>query len=221
MDRGSRDGCGVLRGTRPSRGACPHPPETPSYLSVEAIHTGSSSATTETTEVTTQTDPALPPAGAPASADPIAVVGDSVMIGAAAELNRALDSPAFGADVGLQPAGAIEILQKRQSSGRLGEAVVVHTGNNGSFTAEQFEEMMRVLTDVPKVVFVNVKVPRPWEQRNNDMLAEEVQRYPNAMLVDWHAASVDRPALFVEDGIHLQPEGQRVYADLIAAHLQR
>lgn len=79
------------------------------------------------------------------SADPITVVGDSVIIGAAAEPNRALDSPAFGADVGLQPAGAIEILQKRQSSGRLGEAVVVHTGDNGSFTAEQFEAMMRVL----------------------------------------------------------------------------
>jgi lysophospholipase L1-like esterase len=39
------------------------------------------------------------------------------------------------------------------------------------------------------------------------------------VLVDWHSASSGRPELFVEDGIHLQPEGQRVYADLIAAYL--
>jgi lysophospholipase L1-like esterase len=79
---------------------------------------------------------------------------------------------------------------------------------------------MRALVDVPRVVFVNVKAPRPWEQRNNDVIAEGVLRYPkNAVLADWHVTSADRPELFVDDGIHLQPEGQRIYADLIAAHL--
>ncbi len=197
------------------------PPAPPSYLSAEAIHTAEASSTTpETTEATSETAPTTAPAGAPAPTDPVTAVGDSVMIGAAGELDRALGNPAFGADVGLQPVGAIEILQKRQATGRLGEAVIVHTGNNGSFAAEQFDEMMRVLADVPRVVFVNVKVPRPWEQRNNAVIAEGVRRYPNAVLADWHAASADRPELFVDDGIHPQPEGQRVYADLIAAHLE-
>ncbi|MDQ3285849.1 MAG: acyltransferase, partial [Actinomycetota bacterium] len=173
------------------------PPDPPSYLSAESIHTSeASSPTPENNEATTETAPAKTPAAESASADPITVVGDSVMIGAAEELNRALNNPAFGADVGLQPAGVIEILQKRRAAGRLGETVVVHTGNNGSFTAEQFDEIMRVLADVPRVVFVNVKVPRPWEQRNNEVIAEGVQRYPNTMLADWHAASADRPELF-------------------------
>jgi hypothetical protein len=199
------------------------PPAPPSYLAVEAIHTAeTSSIAPETNEATSEAAPAdVAPASTSAPTDPVTAVGDSVMIGAAGELNRALDNPAFGADVGLQPAGAIEILQKRQAASRLGEAVVVHTGNNGSFTAEQFDEMMRVLAHVPRVVFVNVKVPRPWEQRNNDVIAEGVRRYPeNAVLADWHAASADRPELFVEDGIHLQSEGQRIYAGLIAAHLK-
>jgi lysophospholipase L1-like esterase len=48
-----------------------------------------------------------------------------------------------------------------------------------------------------------------------------LRRYPkNAVLADWHATSADRPELFVEDGIHPHPEGQRIYADLIAAHLE-
>jgi lysophospholipase L1-like esterase len=93
-------------------------------------------------------------------------------------------------------------------------------GSNGAFSEEQFEEMMVVLTDVRRVVFVNVKVPRPWEQPNNAVLADGVQQYPNAVLVDWYAASVGRPELFVNDGIHLQHEGQRVYTELISANLE-
>jgi lysophospholipase L1-like esterase len=95
--------------------------------------------------------------------------------------------------------------------------VVIDIGNNGTLTTEQFDEMMRVLEDVRNVVFVNVKVPRTWEQPNNEVLAEGVRRYPNTVLVDWYAASSNRPDFFVDDGYHLQPEGQQVFADLIAA----
>jgi hypothetical protein len=190
------------------------PPAPPSYLSVESIHT-EDSATPES-----ETAPAADaPAGTPK--DQVTLVGDSVMLGSAGELERALGNPAFATDVGLQPMGVIEILKKRRAAGQLGEAVVVHAGDNVPFTAEQFDEMMGLLEDVPKVVIVNVKVPRPWEELNNEVLADGVRRYPDkAVLVDWHAASAGRPELFVEDGIHLQPEGQRVYADLIAEQLK-
>jgi hypothetical protein len=90
----------------------------------------------------------------------------------------------------------------------------------GNITIEQFDEIMRALVDVPRVIFVNVKAPRPWEVPNNEVIADGMLRYPkNALLADWHATSADRPELFVDDGIYLQPEGQRVYADLIATHL--
>ncbi len=113
----------------------------------------------------------------------------------------------------------IDILRNRRATGQLGEVVVVDIGSNGTFSSEQFDEIMQVLKDVRKVVFVNVRVPRSWEQSNNDVLADGVRRYPNTVLVDWHAASVGRPELFVDDGYHLQPEGQQLYADLIAAQL--
>ena len=191
------------------------PSAPPSYLSVESIHTEDSTTTPES-----ETTPAADTT-AGLSKDPVTLVGDSVMLGSVGELERALGNPAFATDVGLQPMGVIEILKKRRAAGQLGEAVVVHAGNNVPFTAEQFDEMMGLLDDVPKVVIVNVKVPRPWEQSNNEVLADGVQRYPDkAVLVDWHAASAGRPELFVEDGTHLQPEGQQLYADLIAAHLE-
>jgi hypothetical protein len=79
--------------------------------------------------------------------------------------------------------------------------------------------MMDVLADVPRVVFINDKVPRPWEAPNNAVIDEGVQRYPNTVLVDWRGASLGRPDFFWDDGIHLRPEGAAQYAEMIASQL--
>jgi hypothetical protein len=63
-------------------------------------------------------------------------------------------------------------------------------------------------------------VPRQWEDADNAAIADGVRHYPNAVLLDWHAATADRPDLFISDGIHLQPEGERLYAQLILAYLR-
>jgi hypothetical protein len=203
------------------------PPAPPSYLSMESIRTEAPTSTpdtedlgsapeTETMDLATVSESAAEKA----TASRVTAIGDSVMIGAAGELEKTIDNLSIEADVGLQAPAAVDILRKRRDAGKLGEVVVVHTGSNGAFSEEQFDELMEVLADVRRVVFVNVKVPRPWEQSNNARLAEGVLLYPNAVLVDWYAASVGHPELFVNDGIHLQYEGQRVYTDLISTHLE-
>jgi lysophospholipase L1-like esterase len=150
----------------------------------------------------------------------VTAIGDSVMLSAAPTLEQTLPNMGINAAVGRQVSAAIDILRARRAAGQLGAIVVVHLGNNGTFTARQFDEMMQVLAGVKRVVFVNVKVPRPWEGPNNTALADGVKRYPNAVLVDWHTASANRPELFWSDGIHLNPEGAKVYADLIAASIK-
>ena len=120
----------------------------------------------------------------------------------------------------MQVAYATDVLRSRRASGELGETVVVHLGNNGVFTRAQFEAMMRVLDDVERVIFVNVNVPRGWETPNNRVIASGVKRHPNAELIDWHSASDGRPELFVSDGVHLQPPGQRLYADMISDRVE-
>jgi peptidoglycan/LPS O-acetylase OafA/YrhL len=227
------------------------PQAPPSYLtSTRAIHTEKPPAASEISDPSltraaprddaTGPDPEAPAASArdqqtrapeetsthkgkaaPAEVGPVSAVGDSVMIGAAEELDRKIpDLTYIDAEVGLQTSAAIDILRWRRDSGQLGEVVVVDIGNNGIFTAEQFDEMMGVLADTRRVVFVNVNVPRAWEQPNNEVLAEGVQRYPNAVLADWYAASVDHPEYFVEDGVHLQIEGQWAYAAVIADQIE-
>jgi hypothetical protein len=150
----------------------------------------------------------------------VSAIGDSVMLGAVGGLQKdIMGLTVVDAEVGLQVYDAIDILKSRRATGQLGSVVIVHLGNNGTFTKQEFEQIMRILSGVDKVVFVNVKVPRSWERPNNEVISEGVKRYPNTVLVDWHSASVNHPEYFYSDGYHLRPGAQKVYADLVSSYL--
>ena len=83
-------------------------------------------------------------------------------------------------------------------------------GTNGTVNPDDFDRMMDVLKGVKRVVIVNAKVPRPWEDQVNEVLADGVKKYKStAVLVDWHNIAADHPEFFWDDGIHLRPEGAR------------
>src|SRR5215207_2803741 len=220
------------------------PPEKPSYLaSMKSVHTVEQSHHASSTAgiVSSRKDgPSLEQegqeqvkaqtaakktwnsgrTGSSAFTGSVSAIGDSVMLGAVEGLQKDIHGlTVVDAEVGLQVYAAIDTLRYRRSLGQLGDVVIVHLGNNGTFTKGQFDEIMRTLSGVDRVVFVNVAVPRAWEEPNNEVIAEGVERYPNTVLVDWHSASADRAEIFYRDGYHLRPEGQRLYADLISSHL--
>jgi hypothetical protein len=146
-------------------------------------------------------------------------IGDSVMLGAARELQKTIAGIEVDAQVSRHVGAAMSILQQRRAAGRLGQVVVLHIGGNGYVSAQQFDELMQLLANLPRVIIVNVKVPRKWEAPNNQVLAEGVPRYPNAVLIDWHAYALDHPELFAQDGIHIGAAGARAYTALVAAQV--
>jgi hypothetical protein len=155
----------------------------------------------------------------------VSAMGDSVMIGAIEALEQEIPNLGLlNAQGSRQPSAAIDLLQRWQAAGYLGDAVVIDIGNNGPLSSEQFDEMMGVLAGVPKVLIVSLTVPPgvedPVAASNNVVLTAGVQRYSNTVLVDWQAASADHPEYFSgDDNIHLSLQGAQAYADLIAAHL--
>jgi peptidoglycan/LPS O-acetylase OafA/YrhL len=148
-------------------------------------------------------------------------IGDSVMVGAAPALRDALGEVDIEASIGLQAPAALDVLRARRDAGQLGNVVIIHIGDNGVFPASTLDGMMDVVGSSRTVIFVNLKVPRPWETNNNKVIADGVKKYPNAQLVDWRAASINHPEYFWDDGIHLRPEGAQFYAQLISEVIQR
>ena len=142
-------------------------------------------------------------------------IGDSVMLGAASQMEEAFGVIGIDAEVARHIDPAIEVIRGYRDAGLLGETVILHLGNNGPMYPEQFQTLMEVL-DGRTVVFLNVRVPRQWQDWNNNVIHEGVAQYSNATLIDWYGASDNKPDMFWGDGYHLRPDGALYYANLIA-----
>jgi hypothetical protein len=92
--------------------------------------------------------------------------------------------------------------------------LIVHVGTNGTFTDADVDKLASLAGD-RKLILVNARVNRSWEEQNNSRLAAGADRHPNITLVDWHATAADHPEWFVGDGTHLNPEGARAFAESI------
>jgi hypothetical protein len=145
-------------------------------------------------------------------------LGDSVMLGAAEEL-QALGF-AVDAVQSRQAVDFVPTMQQLQRNNTYGSAVVVHLGTNGGFSQETLDAMMATLVDVPVVLVLTGKADRGWIAGNNEMIRALPARYPNVTVLDWEALSrACQGDCFYDDGIHLPPDGQRFYADLVARTL--
>jgi peptidoglycan/LPS O-acetylase OafA/YrhL len=193
---------------------------TPSAASAElpTASPNQAAVTAPTTPPTAASAPTTVPAPAWVTA-----VGDSVMLGAHDAVAQAIGAIPLrlqiDASVSRQFSEARDLLGMLGGAGQLGDRVVIHLGTNGVIRPEQLEELLQLLHDVPRVLLVNANVPRVWEQEVNDTLAAGAASYPNAKLVDWKAASAPHPEYFVDDGVHLTPEGAAAYAQLITSSL--
>ena len=161
--------------------------------------------------------PAPPPPPAPQlpAGTRVLAIGDSVMLGAAYQLGATLGSVEIDAAVGRQSASAINVLNAYRAGGGLPSVVIIDIGNNGTITPRQIDSVMEALDGVARVIFVTVRVDRPWEEGNNANIWDARGRHPNISIADWHAASTGHPEYFQGDGIHLRAEGAQAFADLL------
>ncbi len=145
-------------------------------------------------------------------------IGESVMIGAGRALQREFPELTIDADVGRQQDDQVARVRELAAAGSLREDIILHMGSNGFVGPNSVRAVLDTFAEegVSRIAVVNISVPRRWQDPNNDVLATVVQEYPNAVLVDWHAAVLDDPDLVVADGIHPSGSGIAMYASLIA-----
>lgn len=163
---------------------------------------------------------APPTAPIEVDAELVSAVGDSVLLGGAPRLIGVIPTEVrVDGAVGRQFSDGIPLFHEFIDQEILGDAVVVHLGNNGILSDAQVDEMLTLLDDVPQVVVVNVRVPRDWQTPVNERLRAGVARYSNAVLADWYGLSEGHPEWFAADGYHLSEPGMDAYANLVAASL--
>ncbi|MEM9515777.1 MAG: hypothetical protein AAGA42_13075 [Actinomycetota bacterium] len=173
-------------------------------------------------------EPVPAPTTAPVVSEPVSpvaepidalAIGDSVMLGAAPELQElgftidATESRSF--------AEGLDTLTALAEQGRLGDVVVVHLGSNGPISETDIERAATALSTVPTVVFVTNDLPASYTYAatNNELIRGLRDRWPNIIVLDWDDQVDDCPGnCLYDDLIHLRPDGQRYYANLVAGY---
>jgi hypothetical protein len=145
-------------------------------------------------------------------APPLAV-GDSVMLGAASQLQAA----GFEIDVrGCRQMGeGIGLLADRRRAGSLPNVVVVALGTNWTVTTSQIRSALRVLG--PDRVLGLVTPPEVGGVASSDqaVIRAAGRRWRlRVKVLDWVAHSAGRA--WTWDGMHLRPEGAAAYARLLS-----
>lgn len=181
--------------------------------------------TTSTTVVDRSVDPPAPVADPPGppGRNSVLVVGDSVLIGTASVIPIELSewSVTYDAVGSRRLAQAVDLFEQRRDE--IGEAVVIHLGNNyiagerGDY-ASQIDEVMGSLWWVPRVVWVTLSEVSPTRAQMNVQIHEAAERWPNMRVADWASLIAANPD-WSWDGLHLAPEGRRALAELISETL--
>ena len=147
----------------------------------------------------------LPPPGKGFLAGHVTAIGDSVMIDAQPNLEADIPGIDVEAAVSRQWDDGVALAQQLKSADRLGAIVIVDLGTNGPVSAQQFANMMSVLSGASRVVFVTVHLPPSysWSQSVNQMLEQQVPRYSRDRLADFNKLADANPGWFGSDGVHM------------------
>jgi peptidoglycan/LPS O-acetylase OafA/YrhL len=166
-------------------------------------------------EIEFNNDPIIEPEPAP-ELKTITVIGDSILYDVAPFFKNLYPEAVIDYRVGRQMSEVPEVIQQLESSGQLGENVIIQLGTNGPFVKTDLLNLINSLEN-KKVYLVNCRVPRVWESTVNRTLKEVVTGTPNTVLVDWYSPSAGHPEFFANDGVHLTRVGGETYANMIAA----
>lgn len=142
------------------------------------------------------------------------VTGDSIILGAKSDLQKYYPIALLNARVGRQIGELIQVVSQ-DGVGLENDPVVLDLGNNNILTLADVRTLLNLLSKQPKVVLVNTAVPRTYRDKNNRIIAEAIENYPNVSLVDWNSISQGHPEYFQPDGVHLNPVGSAAYVGAI------
>ncbi|MFF2484555.1 acyltransferase family protein [Paenibacillus sp. NPDC058071] len=151
-------------------------------------------------------------------ARPVAVtaIGDSVILDAAPYLEKLLPGIVIDGKIGRQMRQSVDVVEQLKEQQKLGDTVIIELGTNGAFTGKQLNKLLQSIGEERRVLLVNTRVPRNWQDTVNKLIAEAAAGAPNVTLVDWYAASEEEDDYFAADGVHLKISGAKAYAAMLA-----
>lgn len=155
----------------------------------------------------------LAPVPAASASDSFAV-GDSIVLGAKAQLQAA--GYRVDAVVGRTFEEGLQVI--RSQAGSLPPRMFVHLGTNSGVTSAQCRELVSLVGPSRTLTMATIHIPasRPVTDASNKVLADCASA-PNVTLVDWAGHVRANPGVVCPDGIHISCGGAGAYASFVLA----
>ncbi|HZZ96162.1 MAG TPA: hypothetical protein VFE19_04080, partial [Jatrophihabitantaceae bacterium] len=150
----------------------------------------------------------------------LSAYGDSVLLGAGPRLSPHLRHLDLDAVEGRQ---AYDVLNDIIADARHHQTrpyVLIHIGDNGIISPPQLDYALHELRAAKRVVLMTVRVPREWQDPNNNTIRSVGHHYANVDIVDWHALASAHPQWVYSDGIHLTAAGAVAYTHIVMTALR-
>lgn len=145
----------------------------------------------------------------------VLMIGDSVSVRTISSFQQSFPHGHIDAAVNRQFSDGISLLQQYLDQGNVGGIVVFALGTNGPVSNEQIDQVVRMVGEGRRLVFVTTRSPRDWVSSTNEVLQSAAQRYKNVRVVDWYGYSGEHPDVFDGDGTHVTEAGAKQYIDLV------
>jgi peptidoglycan/LPS O-acetylase OafA/YrhL len=181
--------------SHPHAAAAPPQESVPSAASAPGAQSGSQSGS--------QPGSLPPPSAAPASVDgrDVTMIGDSVTLGSAQDLQRVLPGIDLYAEVGRMMEAAPDLCGQLLAEHRLRGTVVLALGTNAIFSAEDLDHVRSVIGS-RRLVLTTVRGPFPWQDSVNTVVRDYHRRHPEVLLDDWYTTVEPHQDLLWIDHIH-------------------
>lgn len=149
------------------------------------------------------------------------LLGDSVMVDIGNTFKDKVPNADIDGKVGRNLYEALPLVNNQyKDKTQKGDQVVLELGTNGDFSKSQLDELINRLGEAD-IYLINVRVPRPYEQHVNDLLAQAAKEHSNVKLINWYEASEGHTEYFAPDGIHLEQKGVEALTDQIINALKK
>jgi hypothetical protein len=142
------------------------------------------------------------------------------MLAAAPQLQAALKGIYIDAAISRQMSTGLAVVQGLADTGLLRSVVVLGLGTNGTVTRSQIRQLLATIGPHHKLVLVDTFVPRPWQTRDNRVLAAAARKHDDVVLANWFATIEHRTGLLWDDHVHPRPPGATLYARMVATAVQ-
>ena len=146
----------------------------------------------------------------------VTAIGDSVLLDASSALSDQIPGIYVDGKVSRQAWAVKDLINSLKEKNLLGNIIILHLGTNGAFRRSVGQEIIDQLGSDRQIYWVTVYAPGvAWAAQSNATIKALAGANSNVHLIDWANYAKGHRSWFFSDGIHLKPEGQKAYADLI------